>query len=182
MNQMNPFSFSYQNNTSTKLMGFARLKKEYEVCSQDEDLMQIGCNFSLYDNNLFIWKVSMVGERNTPYEGGMFTIKILFPENYPKNGPEFRFMTKIYHLNVDLTNPNVLGHISLSSLNEWQTTGQVKGRSVYGVKQALFDIFWLFSNQDASCSYDEEMDDLYKKNREEFNKMAKKWTEQYAKI
>ena len=28
MNQMNPSSFSYQNNTSTKLMGFARLKKK----------------------------------------------------------------------------------------------------------------------------------------------------------
>ena len=112
----------------------------------------------------------------------MFTIKILYLENYPKNGPEFRFMTKIYHLNVDLTNPDVLGHISLSSLNEWQTTGKVKGRPVYGVKQALFDIFWLFSNQDASCGYDEEMADLYKNSREEFNKIAKKWTEQYAKI
>ena len=78
MNQMNPFSFSYQNNTSTKLMGSARLKKEYEFCSQDEDLIQIGCNFGLNDNNLFIWKVSMVGERNTPYEVVCSLLKYFF--------------------------------------------------------------------------------------------------------
>ena len=93
---------------------------------------------------MFKWKVTMLGPNNTPYEGGIFTIKITFPDDYPKLGAEFKFMNKIYHLNVDFKND--FGHISLSSLNEWGLTGKVTDRPVYGVKQALFDIFCLFYN------------------------------------
>ena len=88
----------------------------------------------------------MFGPEDSPYKDGIFTIKIIFPENYPKNVPEFKFMNKIYHLNVDLKNDP--GHISLSSLNGWRISGIVPGKKIYGVKQALFDIFFCFINKE----------------------------------
>ena len=92
-----------------------RLKKEFQLCLLDDDLKQIGCTFGLYPgNNLFQWRVTMFGPTDSPYKDGIFTIKIIFPDDYPKHGPEFKFMNKIYHLNVDLT--NYLGHISLTTL------------------------------------------------------------------
>ena len=54
----------------------------------------------------------MKGPRKTPYEGGLFTIQIYFPNDYPSQGPDFRFCNLVYHLNVDITNPSILGHIS----------------------------------------------------------------------
>ena len=71
----------------------------------------------------------MLGPKNTPYEGGIFTIHILFPADYPRRGPEFKFANKIYHLNVDwrsTSKGDQLGHISLNTLNEWRVTGKVK--------------------------------------------------------
>ena len=176
LNQMN--QFNYQNNNSMKLMGLARLRKEYSLCDQDDELMQIGCTFGLYDNNMFTWKVTMLGPNNTPYKGGIFTIKITFPDDYPNHGAEFKFMNKIYHLNVDPKKD--LGHISLSSLNEWRVRGIVTDRPVYGVKQALFDIFWLFYNQGTDSPYDEERIILYRDNPVKFNEEVKKWTQKYA--
>ena len=74
-----------------------RLKKEFQLCLLDDDLIQIGCKFGLYPgNNLFQWRVTMLGPTDSPYKYGIFTIKIIFPDDYPKHGPEFRFMNKIY--------------------------------------------------------------------------------------
>ena len=178
MNQMNPLN-NYNNN-SMRLIGLSRLRKEFQLCDQDDELIQIGCSFGLFDNNMYTWKVTMLGPKDTPYEGGIFTIKITFPEDYPNHGPDFKFINKIYHLNVDPIND--FGHISLSSTNEWGLCGKVHDKPVFGVKQALFDIFCLFYNQGIEGAYEEEMAELYKNNRAKFDKIAKEWTEKYAKL
>jgi len=159
----------------------ARIQKEFFLCQKDSDLIQIGCSFGLeVENNFNVWKVSMLGPQNTPYAGGVFTIKVYFPQEYPNKGAEFRFVNKIYHLNVDWKNKDTLGHICLSSLNEWHTTGKVKTKPCYGVKQALFDIFCLFYNQGIDSPYDEAIAEQYKNRRSEFDALALKWTKDYA--
>ncbi len=159
----------------------ARIQKEFFLCQKDSDLIQIGCSFGLeVENNFNVWKVSMLGPQNTPYAGGVFTIKVYFPQEYPNKGAEFRFVNKIYHLNVDWKNKDSLGHICLSSLNEWHTTGKVKTKPCYGVKQALFDIFCLFYNQGIDSPYDEAIAEQYKNRRSEFDALALKWTKDYA--
>ena len=157
-----------------------RLTKEFQLCTQDNDLIQIGCNFGLENNNMFIWRVTMSGPVNTPYEGGLFTLNIIFPFDYPNHGPEFKFKNKMYHLNV-INNEyhKDFGHICVNSINEWKLTGKVKG-DIYTVKQALFDIFCLFYNQGVESAYDEKMALSYKMNPQLFNAEAKKWTQMYA--
>jgi ubiquitin-conjugating enzyme E2 D/E len=156
-----------------------RITQEYELCTQDNDLIQIGCNFGLENNNIYTWRITMVGPSNTPYAGGLFTIFATFPFDYPDHGPEFKFMNKIYHLNVDFKNDK--GHICLNSINEWRIRGKVKELPFYTMKQALFDIFCLFYNQGVQGAYDEAMANQYLNRRDEFNAEAKKWTEQFAK-
>ena len=187
---MNPMQMMMYNqmNGGNQMMNktITRLQKEYMLCENDSELKQIGCTFGLVNpNNLFQWKVSMLGPRNTPYENGVYTINILFPPNYPKKGAEFRFVNKIYHLNVDWRerddkgNPGN-GHICLSSLNEWTTTGKVLGKPGFSVKQALFDIFCLFYNQGIKSPYDDNIAAQYMNNRAEFDRIAREWTKKYA--
>jgi ubiquitin-conjugating enzyme E2 D/E len=160
----------------------ARIKKEFQLCCQDSDLIQIGCSFGLVNQDDYnVWKVSMIGPQNTPYASGVFTIKVFFPEEYPQKGAEFRFVNQIYHLNVDFKHEESKGHICLSTLNEWATTGKVASKSCYGVKQALFDIFCLFYNQGVDSPYDDEIAAEYRDRRKEFDAKAKEWTEKYAK-
>ena len=74
-----------------------RLSKEYKLCLNDSELMQIGCSFGLVNpDDLFLWKVIMIGPKGTPYENGVFTLNVNFPPNYPEKGAEFRFVDKIY--------------------------------------------------------------------------------------
>ena len=180
INIMNPINMWNPANSMQKTIW--RLCEEYRLCDKDEDLKQNGISFGL-ENNLFIWRVAMVGGRGSPYENGIFTINILFPSNYPKKNPEFRFKNRIYHLNVDFRDCDGRpsnGHISLTSLHEWSSTGKVMGKKGYNVKSALFDIFWLFYNQGVESPYDNSMAELYLKDRKKFIENAKKWVELYA--
>ena len=182
MNNMNNINIhnSMNMNNNQNPVALTRLNKEFQLCQQDNDLIQIGCNFGLDNNNIFTWRVSMVGPVNTPYEGGLFTLSIVFPNDYPSHGPEFKFKNRMYHLNV-INNQldREFGHICVNSINEWKTTGKVKG-GFYTVKQALFDIFCLFYNQGVDSAFDEQMAENYKSNPDAFNKEAKKWTQMYA--
>jgi ubiquitin-conjugating enzyme E2 D/E len=55
---------------------------------------------------------SIVGPAGTPFEGGLFHI-YLFLYNYPMKAPIARFLTKIYHPNIDAR-----GRICLDILND----------------------------------------------------------------
>jgi ubiquitin-conjugating enzyme E2 T len=37
----------------------------------------------------------------TPYEGGVFTVSIVIGERYPHEPPNVRFVTPVYHPNID---------------------------------------------------------------------------------
>ena len=177
MNNVN--NFNNMNNFNNPMV-LARLSKEFQLCSQDNDLIQIGCNFGLENNNLYTWRVTMIGPVNTPYDGGLFTLLITFPFDYPNHGPEFKFKNKMYHLNVQ-GNENLadFGHVCVTSINSWRVSGFVKG-SPYTVKQALFDIFCLFYNQGVDSAYDDNMKNKYANNRAQFEEEARNWTKQYA--
>ena len=191
MNMMqNNMPNNFPNNNMPNNMGMGmnqqnsaltRLKKEYYLCSNDNELSLIGCSFGLDNNNYYKWKVSIIGPKDTPYENGLFFINIYFPEDYPKHGAEFRFINQIYHLNVDLKK-KTFGHICLTSLNEWKSTGKVMGKPGYAVKQALFDIFYLFFTQGIESPYDQGMKELYIKNPQQFNNNARQWTQKYASM
>jgi len=51
-----------------------RLRLEYELCNRDDDLLNLGCIFGLECNNIYKWRITLLGPQNTPYEGGLSRI------------------------------------------------------------------------------------------------------------
>lgn len=45
-------------------------------------------------------QATITGPAGTPYEGGLFRLKIVLGENFPSNPPKGFFITKIFHPNV----------------------------------------------------------------------------------
>ncbi|KAG5397603.1 hypothetical protein IGI04_019417, partial [Brassica rapa subsp. trilocularis] len=74
-----------------------RIEKEFKDMTSKDSLYSIGRD----SNNLFKWNAMIQGPEGTPYAGGMFSIDIKFPKNYPFTAPKFTFKTRIYHPNIN---------------------------------------------------------------------------------
>ena len=53
------------------------------------------------EDNLMIWSATVFGPDDTPWEGGIFSMRLTFNDQYPDKPPRVRFETKVYHPNID---------------------------------------------------------------------------------
>lgn len=55
------------------------------------------------DDDLTNLDVRLEGPLGTPYEGGLWTVNVTMPQEYPLKAPRLRFVTKILHPNIEFT-------------------------------------------------------------------------------
>uniref|UniRef100_A0A453FE07 UBC core domain-containing protein n=1 Tax=Aegilops tauschii subsp. strangulata TaxID=200361 RepID=A0A453FE07_AEGTS len=60
-----------------------------------------GISASPSEENMRYFNVMILGPAQSPYEGGVFKLELFLPEEYPMAAPKVRFLTKIYHPNID---------------------------------------------------------------------------------
>ena len=145
------------------------LKKEYDNLQHDP-ILSLGCTVGLVKNDIFHWKITLIGPVDTPYAGGLFILTADFPEKYPEQKPEVKFVNKIYHLNVSPRD----GHICINILNSYKPRTPIV--------DIISGIFSLFYNQNPESPYDHGMADEYRNRKDEFDKKAKEWTLKYASM
>jgi ubiquitin-conjugating enzyme E2 N len=81
-----------------------------------------GISASPSEDNLRYFNVMILGPSQSPYEGGVFKLELFLPEEYPMAAPKVRFLTKIYHPNIDK-----LGRICLDILKDkWSPALQIR--------------------------------------------------------
>ncbi|TSM04914.1 Ubiquitin-conjugating enzyme E2 T [Bagarius yarrelli] len=76
----------------------SRLKRELQMLSTEPPP---GVSCWQLDGKVEELQAQIVGGANTPYDGGLFTVEIKIPDRYPFEPPKMRFLTPIYHPNID---------------------------------------------------------------------------------
>lgn len=125
------------------------------------------------ENNLFEWECKLIAPKNSPYSGGVFTLKIKFPDDYPNKTPEVVFIIPIYHINVNPTKEgDPLGNVYISSLNNWKSESKIK--------EVLLDVYDLFYKEDTLSPYGLDRVDELRCNRVLYEKKIRYFTKKYA--
>lgn len=109
------------------------------------------------------------GPQDSPYEGGVFELELFLPEEYPMAAPKVRFLTKIYHPNIDS-----LGRICLDILKDkWSPALQIR--------TVLISIQALLSAPNPDDPLSEKVAAAWKEDEAAALITAKEYTEKYAK-
>jgi ubiquitin-conjugating enzyme E2 D/E len=120
------------------------------------------------DTDLYAWEATIFGPDNSPYQGGVFKLKINFPSEYPFKPPKVAFETKMYHPNI-----NSQGSICLDILgHQWSP--------VLTISKVLLSICSLITDPNPDDPLAGDVARVYKSNRPEFDKTAREWTIKYA--
>ena len=142
-----------------------RLKKEWRDLQKNP---VCNCDARPNDDTLLDWSSTIIGPIGTPYENGIFKLKMKFSSGYPFEAPQVRFVTKIFHPNIDSS-----GGICLDILKD-------KWTPILNIEKLLLSICSLLNDPNPDDPLVKHAADLYTNDRAEFNKEAKDWTAYYA--
>ncbi|KAK2198122.1 bifunctional Ubiquitin-conjugating enzyme E2/Ubiquitin-conjugating enzyme [Babesia duncani] len=143
-----------------------RILKEVENLATDSPP---GIRAELSPDNNRHFKIWMLGPDSTPYEGGTYILELFLPEQYPMEPPKVRFLTSIYHPNIDK-----LGRICLDILKDkWSPALQIR--------TVLLSVQSLLSAPEPDDPLDTSVADHFKADRSGAEKVAREWNEKFAK-
>ena len=103
-----------------------------------------------------------------PAAGGVFQLELFLPAEYPMSPPKVRYLTKLYHPNVDK-----LGRICLDILKDkWSPALQIR--------TVLLSIQALMSAPNPDDPLDNGVAEQWKADEKKALQNAKTWTQKYA--
>eukprot|EP00088_Acartia_fossae_P053547 TRINITY_DN6107_c0_g1_i16.p1 TRINITY_DN6107_c0_g1~~TRINITY_DN6107_c0_g1_i16.p1 ORF type:complete len:394 (-),score=36.60 TRINITY_DN6107_c0_g1_i16:295-1476(-) len=143
-----------------------RLMHDLSGLQRDEGVMA-----KPLDSALYHWQATIKGPVGSPYEGGLFYLYLKVPFSYPFNPPEVRFLTKIFHPNVSRH-----GDIGIDSIQKsiWV--------SALTLNKVLLSIQSLLTDPYCEVCMEQDIGDLYLKDRKAFDSVARSWTWKYAML
>ncbi|KAL5264123.1 hypothetical protein ACHWQZ_G005264 [Mnemiopsis leidyi] len=146
-----------------------RLKKELAQLHKDP---VPGISVSVPENNTSSFSCQIIGPPDTAYQDGVFEISLTLPERYPFEPPSVKFLTKIYHPNIDENGRVCLDLLHCPPRGSW--------KPVLNIRTLLTSVRLLLSEPNPDDGLLADVSNQYKFNRAQFEEQAKQWTVEYA--
>ncbi|EFA86646.1 hypothetical protein PPL_00447 [Heterostelium album PN500] len=118
-------------------------------------------------------EASIIGPESTPYHKGVFKLEIIMPMRYPFEPPKVKFITPIYHPNVDNQGRICLDTLNMPPKGVWAPS--------LNLLTVLSTIRLLMSEPNPYDPLMQDITDEFKNNHPQFLRTAEQWTKKYAK-
>ncbi|KAL7422731.1 ubiquitin conjugating enzyme Ubc7/UbcP3 [Cryptotrichosporon argae] len=150
-----------------------RLMKEYKDLTADpiQDTLTAG---PVSEDNMLEWEALLQGPEGTPYEGGVFAAKLVFPPDYPMSPFTMTFDPPLLHPNIY---PD--GKVCISILHapgddplRYESASE-RWSPVQGVRSVLLSVLSMLAEPNIESGADVECCKLYRDDRPEFERRVR---------
>jgi ubiquitin-conjugating enzyme E2 S len=129
-----------------------------------------GITFYFNEYDIMDIQADIEGPTATPYEGGIFRVKLKIPNNFPNTAPKGIFLTKIFHPNI-----SEQGEICVNTLKrDWNSNNWSLSNLFQVIKCLLIIPF-------PQSALNEEAGKLFMEDYNQFFKIAQMFTAIHAK-
>ncbi|XP_067586054.1 ubiquitin-conjugating enzyme E2 T [Pseudorca crassidens] len=118
-------------------------------------------------------RAQILGGADTPYEKGVFKLEVNIPERYPFEPPQIRFLTPIYHPNIDSAGRICLDVLKLPPKGAW--------RPSLNIATLLTSVQQLMAEPNPDDPLMADISSEFKYNKPVFLRNARQWTEKHAR-
>lgn len=142
------------------------IKNLHEMSKTNKDTIY---SVEICDNNILgPHYVCFKGPKDTPYENGIFKLKIVIPDDYPFKPPTITFVTNIYHPNISPS-----GTICIDILkNSWS--------SALKLSSIILSLSVLLANPNPDDPLVSDIANEYITNKKLFETNAREYTKKYS--
>jgi ubiquitin-conjugating enzyme E2 A len=140
-----------------------RLLREFKKVQQDKVKSY---TVSIDPESVMKWSAVLFGPEGTEWEGGVFRLSVVFPEDYPTNPPDVRFIAPIpFHPNIYSN-----GKICIDILqHNWS--------NAYELSSVLTSVQALLVDPNPNSPANNDAARLFTDNRTEYKRRVKKCVE-----
>jgi len=124
-----------------------------------------GVSAAPVNENLFLWSCSIIGPDESPWEGGIYSLRLQFPDSYPSKPPRVRFTCEMWHPNVYSDGTLCLDIIQ----DQWSP--------VYTVSTILTSILSLLTDPNPASPANVEAAKLFTSDKKAYNKRVRRIAE-----
>lgn len=149
-------------------VALTRIKKELEELHSNPPT---GIQLWTKSDSIYELEAEIMGPENSPYEGGRFLVSIQLPTRYPLEPPQVRFITPVYHPNIDSSGRICFDALNLPPKGAW--------RPCLNIGTLLVSIRLLLVEANPEDALMADIAEEYRKNYSLFMKKAKECTQQY---
>lgn len=157
-----------QSNSAKRIMKELRDIKlaEKNKISQEDKILTIS---PVDDTDIYTWRGRICPPKGSNYHGGYFYLDIKFPTDYPFKPPRIRFLTRIFHPNI-----NTNGTICLDILSE-------KWSPALTISKVMMSICSWLDDPNPDDPLVPEIASICKVDPEQYKKKCAEWMLRYAK-
>ncbi|KAJ7083653.1 ubiquitin-conjugating enzyme/RWD-like protein [Mycena belliarum] len=120
-------------------------------------------------DDLFVWSGTLPGPEDSVYEGGVFSIAVNLPSDYPFSAPKVTFNTRIYHMNI-----SDQGNICIDILkHNWSPA--------LSLFKVILSLSSLLTDPNPKDPLVPSIATQYTRNRKLHDSTARQWTALYAR-
>ena len=131
----------------------------------------------LINDNVFKWRVTIIGQPGSELEGGMFPAEVEFPDDFPNRPPKMRFLCPMWHPNIDGETGKVCISILHDPGNDPYEYEQVHERwlPIHNIESIVVSVVSMLTD-DPNCEspLNVEAARQYKHDRAEYNKKVRR--------